>query len=101
MLSSFVKRAVGSYADETPPHTRGAQTEDEDDDGQYEEEYDKQSHPDRVRLWTERALEGSTRGQTWTVFQSIVPAAAEAGPLSTLPPRPAYLQSGGAQPTSQ
>lgn len=24
-----------------------------------------------------------------------------AGPLSTLPPRPAYLQSGGAQPRSQ
>lgn len=50
VLSSFVKRAVGSYADETPPHTRGAETEEEEDDGQYEEEDDEQSHPDRVGL---------------------------------------------------
>lgn len=54
VLSSFVKRAVGSQTEESPTETREAQSDEDEDDGQDEEEDDEQSHSDRVGLWSSR-----------------------------------------------
>lgn len=50
VLSSFVKRAVWSQTEETPPETREAKGEEEEDHRQDEEEDDEQGDANRIRL---------------------------------------------------
>lgn len=87
VLPGFVERAVGSEAAERPTETRETQREEEEHHGKDEEEDDEQGDPDRIGLWAQKqeGLEAEPEGRRGQRDASV-PAAARAGPLSTLPP---------------